>query len=473
METVGISMRKTRTLLLLALSAFAVSAFAQSSESTPALSPTNQADSSKDIKDKKDAEKAITSRLEEMRELRKRTTEIIGLVAELTAKGVSQSDSGDLRSLTEELKKVSEKLALLEEEIEAIKGWIEGQNEALPIMSNDIIDLKRFKPTFYGQFQYRRSSKAGSNQASFNFRRIRLGFNYTVDPRTSVKLSYDFGTGTGQNAGQLRDAFFIYDVEPSVEKVGTQIRFGQQPIELGYELLRSSSERELPERSLFNQRFFNGERSQGIAGSYGLNENATIIAGIYNSLTYGDPEQTTIGPNTAGRRPAVMAALRTHGTNFEAGISGFAGSRPKVNYGTTGPVTAPEIKREFIYFDASYVGLLVPNLAIRGEYYTGKDRNNLGRNFTGTPLTVGNYGQVSVKGWQLQATYSLDARNQIVLRMDELDPNTALSNNNQKVLGIGYLYYVNPGVRFSGVFEEFNEAGNKYKVFTIRTQYKF
>jgi hypothetical protein len=472
-----ILMKKSLTLILAGLAVLPVLAFAQ--DAKPA---TAQEKTAPKIETKAQAADLLKVKADKMTELRDESQKVLSKMSEIKIDG-SQESARALQEMADALKTINEQLKTLQEEIEDIKGWIEGQNEALPILSQDVTDLKKNRFATYMQFQYRMTNQSPTatdktrTQSSFNFRRIRVGSTQTIDPKTSVRFSFDLATGTQQNAAQLRDGWLVYTISPAEETAGVVLRGGQFPLALGYELARSSGDRELPERSAYNVALFNGERSQGLDLTYGLNPNWTASAAVVNSLTYGDPEQSAKSPSTNGRRPAYVGALRYHDEKLDYGVSMYRGSRPIHDTGhkatSTSPATspnviAPEIRREFLYLDASYIGLFVPQLVLRGEYMTGKDRRNLGS------YRVGNsYEQVSVKGWQAQATYNLSNRNQFNFRIDEYDPNTAIKNNVTKTYAAGYSYFLNPNSKIGLTLEEVRTNSDRYRIVTMRTQFRF
>ncbi|MCE9558891.1 MAG: hypothetical protein K8R88_08060 [Armatimonadetes bacterium] len=466
-------MKKSLIWLMAGLAVFPAVALAQESKSETTLPKVNSK-----TQTKAEAAKLIAAKAEKMTALRDESQKVVARMSTLKIDG-SQESSRALQEMADALKSINDQLKTLQGEIEEIKGWIEGQNEALPIMTADILDLKRNKPSTYMQFQYRSTNRPAlaNDQSSFNLRRARIGIGQVVDPKTSIKLSFDFATGAQQSAGQLRDAQLIYQVTPAEDTAGISITAGQFPLLLGYELLRSSSEREMPERATYNTTLFNGERSQGLQLTYGMGPNVTAQAAVVNSLTYGDPEQSAKSPATNGRRAAVLGGVRYHTPKMEVGASVYRGSRPTFDTGhklsaassaASPNVVAPEVQRTFIYVDGTYVGLILPQIFVRGEYMTGKDRNNLGN------YKIGNtYGQVNMRGWQAQLGYNFNSRNQINFRIDEFNPNTAGSKNVTKTYGVNYLYYINAGVRIGFAVEEVRAPTSSYWVTTIRSQFKF
>ncbi|MBV6457107.1 MAG: hypothetical protein HONBIEJF_00214 [Fimbriimonadaceae bacterium] len=426
---------------------------------------------------KSELKQSLNAKKAKVDALKAKAVEVTMNMGDLAKGGkVLDDDSIELmKKMVQELGEIKEQLQKISQEIESINGWIEGQNEALPIMAYDINDLKRVRDGNYLQFQYRDSNEdkdvTGSNfnrtQHSFNVRRARISTTYTVDPRTSMRFSFDIATGTTQNVAQLRDAYLVYDIEPSVEKIGIQLAAGQMPMPLGYELERSSSEREFPERTFYNNTMFAGERSRGVMVRYGLSNNAFVHAGVWNALTFNDPEQSALAPGPGGKL-AMHGGIRYYTAKWDLGVSHFRGDRPGYKVAGNNAVS-PELMRNFTYVDGSYIGLLVPQLTLRGEMMWGKDRlpnATPGNNRTATDM----------RGYQVALAWKFNDRNQLNFRYEQFDPNKDMNGDALRGWGATYLYYINPGARLMVSFERLTNPARRpqeYNVWTTRLQFRF
>ncbi|MCS6949887.1 MAG: porin [Armatimonadota bacterium] len=375
--------------------------------------------------------------------------------------GEAVSSSSDILQRLEE---IEARLEEMQESIRDIQGWIEGQNESLMVMANDITELKRFRAGNYVQFQYRDTNEPGGTPDAFALRRFRISQTNVVDPRTSMRLTFDVATGTDTLQAQLRDAQLIYDIEPSDVKVGVQLLLGQQPLPLGYELERSSADREFPERTFANRTMFNGERGRGLYLRYGTSMNSLVHIGVWDALTFNDPEQRGRAPGVASRL-AVSAGFRLYSTIYDFGISYFAGKRPAF---TAGNQTSPEVDRRFLFVDGSYIGLLVPNLFVRAEAMFGKDR---------VPSTTANPNRTAkdMTAWHVVLGYNLSSRNQLALRYEQFDADRDSVGNTVYGYGAAYIYYINPGARVTAAYEVFfdpSRTPNRYHVTTLRLQFR-
>lgn len=430
-------------------------------------------------KNKDEVLKALKPRLEEGVVLREKSNAITKKIGEITSStNLSTNDEAiaTLKTLVQELTQINEQLKKLQEEVDEIKGWIEGQNESLPVLVGDVETLKKFKNGTYLQFQFTDSqNNAGTPRPNdgFNMRRTRFSHNGTIDSRTSYKLAVDFSSGSQRLGAELKDAILIYDIEPSVEKVGIQLLAGQQPIPLGYELERSSSEREFPERSQYNQRLVPGERGRGVITKYGISNNVYVHGGLWNSLTYNDPQQLEVNTfrNLSGTKLAAHAGVRHQTTTTDVGLSFFTGYRNPLTY-TAGnnTFTTNGGQRQFIYLDGTWV--INPMFTLRGELMTAYDRLP---QFSGSGANRRTSARFShMRGNQLQLSWNINSRNTLSARYEFFDPNV---NNNDNVFawGLSWNYMINPGVRLTLAHEFFQEQGSNVpnNPTTIRLQFRF
>jgi TolA-binding protein len=166
------------------------------------------------------------------------------------AVSAKQQDPQRLQELQERIEALQKQLESLQREMEEVRLYIEEQaQETVPVIQTNLAEALRFRPGNYIQFQWFDSQENRTNEG-FQLRRFRISQTNVLDPRTQMRLSFDVSTGAQRISAELRDAQIIWDIEPTVERVGVQLLAGQQPLPLGYELERSSGERELPERAV-------------------------------------------------------------------------------------------------------------------------------------------------------------------------------------------------------------------------------
>lgn len=394
-------------------------------------------------------------------------------------------DPQRLQELQQRIEALQAQLEALQREMEEVRLYIEEQSqETIPVISTNLAEALRFRPGNYMQFQWFDSQENRPGEG-FQMRRFRISQTNTIDPRTQMRLSFDVSTGSQRISAELRDAQLIWDIEPTVERVGVQLLVGQQPLPLGYELERSSAERELPERALYNRTMFGGERGRGAFMRYGLNNNSFVHFGLWNSLTFQDPQQ--VAANTfgnVGNRLAWHLGWRYYTTQYEFGVSGFFGRRPAVSVTYTDPnnqqvtVRTPNVDRQFVYVDATILDFPVEGLTLRGELMLGKDRVptlRTVRTLTGETQVPRFTRATDIVGYQLQATYRLNYRNFLTVRYDVFDPDTDTPQDGTRTWGFAYSYFINPNARLTAAYEIPDEEGTEVRnnAWTIRLQYRY
>lgn len=426
-------------------------------------------------KSKEEAAQSLRDKIQEVSTLQVRAEEVTKQIGALASEGklpTNEEAINLLKTLVQDLDQINKRLAKIEEEIEDINGWIEGQTENLAVMGNDVATLKRPGIGNYVQFQWLDSQENTGD--GFQFRRMRVGQNNKIADNMNLRFSFDIVTGSARTAAELRDVHLIYDIEPSTDKVGMLFVFGQQPLNLGYELTRSSGDREFPERAVYNRTLFNGERDRGIMFRKGLNEHSHFDIGIWSGLTTADPEQAATFADR-DRKLGVSAGIRFYDVNYDFGISGLVAKRPAINYtftgGGGGSTPAPEVQRDYIFIDGTYVGL-IENLTVRGELMFGNDR--VPKSITSSGTSNNPNPKTRVLGWHLQTTYDLNSRNQVHVKLQFFDPDTKTAGNGVQGWGVAYTYWFNPGAKITGSYEAFDELGPEIRnnIFTIRLQYR-
>lgn len=457
-------MRFRRSWFGCAALALAGSAYAQGA------APTDQADA------KQEVAKKLEAKTSEMKALENKATAITKSMGELASSGKlpASADAIELmKKMVEEMSLIRQQLDKVTSEVDGIKAWIAESKAPKPQgnVEKDIAALKKFKPGGYLQVQYRDTNQQGGATDAFSIRRMRFGATIQADTHTSAKVSFDFATGTNQQNAQLKDAFITYDVDPSRERMDLQFIGGQQPLPLGYELKRSSADREFPERAVYNQRMFNGERDRGIMVQYGLGGGATLHAGGWNALTVNDPEQSSLAP-TPESRHGFTAGLRHKGSKHDVGISTFVAERPQFVSGSgASAITHPRVDREFIYVDGVYSGLFDSKFYVRGEAMWGKDRVPV----TGTPVSP--MGETDMAGYQIQVGYNFSSSNQFHLRLEQFDPDRDSDGNAIRGFGGAWTHFLNPNTKITAAHEIFRDNARAtqktYHVTTLRVQFRY
>lgn len=423
---------------------------------------------------RREATTMLRERSQAFNEASSRAQEVSARIAALAADpALSGSSEGEslMRELLVELQDLNDRVQRLQSDVEEIKGWIEGQQETLPILQSAVNDLQRFRPNFYIQFQYRDSNErtasgeATPSQHAWVFRRIRFGFQYIVDAKSSVRMSFDAATGNGNDALQLRDAVMQHTLRTAKKGVGTELVAGQMMIPLGNELDRSSAALEFPEPARYNRVLFNGERTRLVMLRHGVAPHWVAFAAMSSALTNLDPEQVNTASGRFGRH-AVLGGIRYERGAQSFGLATLQGERPSL----TGDARSAAVYRNFTYLDGRWNSFLLPGLDARGEVMWGNDRIP---SATAGPSAFG----VPMRGFQAQLLYNLDARNQVFWRHAEFDHNARLAGNTVRETGLGYRYRVSSGVWVTFTYEWFRDPSltfdPSYQVATLRYQIRF
>lgn len=419
------------------------------------------------------AKAELSLRLGEARELKDKATEITKTIGELVSSGKLPQDAQGvqtLQQLVDQLKQINERMTAIEKQVQDVQSFIDGERKSMPSMEQ-VAAAQKTKFSGSIQTQYRDSDLPGQLDG-FRMRETRLGVTHQIDKKTSFKLQVelagsDFGSTINEpteSTVQMRDAFLTYKFDPDRPANSATAIMGRQPVPLGYDIERSSTEREFPERALYNTTFFPGERSTGIQIRQGLGKNAIVYLGGMNALTFNDPEQRTVqGP--PGNRLAALGGIRYTNGGFNGGISGFFGKRAS-QYGTG--FANPTNDRRFVYLDGAYT--VNPKVTVRAEAMMGHDRIPTGA------ATAGNNAR-DVSGGQFQVGYSFDAQNQLHFRYETFDPNADKSNDQYSGLNLAFLHYLNPNARITLAHEmirdEARTTKEKYGITTLRVQFKF
>lgn len=312
----------------------------------------------------------------------------------------------------------------------------------------------------YLQQQYFSTDQATKNGGFFRNRRTRLNYHYMGDEKTMGRLSVEFASGSNNSTAQVRQAFIQYKPNTFKAKSGPTYTIGAQHVPMGYETNYSSSNRIWPERTAYEQTFFNSEVGKGLLFQNG-DEGTYWFVGLFDSLTIGDAEQSD--SPTKGEVMPVYGIKGRLGA-WDMGLSAMSGNRPSYS---AGAVNLAQTDRNFVYADLRYHPAN-SKLDIRSEYMIGQDR---------VPLaTVATANKVS--GGHVNVDYKLNDTDTAVLRYETFDRNRDLSGKVQTLYGVGMAKDVNPFLRVSFAADwnknPTNPVGQtSYKTLTFRVQFKF
>ena len=331
--------------------------------------------------------------------------------------------------------------------------------EALTEIKNVLDVLNKLKITGYLQAQYvndesSQNALGGStgtrNRDQFSVRRARVKFTYQATPTSRFVLQPDVSS----SGVTLKDGY-VELTEPWTSWKHT-LTAGQFNWPYGFEIMYSSSQREVPERSRVIRTLFPGERDRGLMLSgRGLNEKFSYRVAIVNGTG------TVRSDDLNKRKDFVGRAAYSFGP-LDVGASVYRGSE----------LIATSTNAAGIDFDKQRQGIdfqwatPLPGLGIRGEYLTGKQAPASGTNRTQS---------FDVDGWYFYAIQNIGTRHQLIVRLDQYDPDTDTGNNAVRTVNPSYVFHWDEHSKVMASYELIDTQGNDPddNVFTLRYQYSF
>lgn len=206
---------------------------------------------------------------------------------------MNQNEGGRIQAVEETASSAQDKLA--------------GMDERMLTAESSIAGMSKLKVSGYIQtrFEYFKNIKIdtlpnaadkGADSSWFYVRRGRIKFVYTPTATSQYCIYPDFS----KNTVSLKEAWIKIN-EPWTP-MGFNLTMGQMNWPFGVEIERSSSTRELPERSTASGKLFKGERDRGVKLSFTPVQKAgplsalTVDLGVFNgygvdnsTFTWNDP----------------------------------------------------------------------------------------------------------------------------------------------------------------------------------------
>ena len=336
----------------------------------------------------------------------------------------------------------------------------EEPNETLIEMKNVLDALNKLKITGYLQAQYvhddsSQNSLGGStgtrNRDQFSVRRARVKFTYQATPTSKFVLQPDI-TSSGV---VLKDGY-VELTEPWTQWKHT-FTAGQFNWPFGFEIMYSSSNREVPERSRVVRTLFPGERDRGVMLSGRTpNKKLNYRIAVVNGTGTGRSDDLNKRKDIVGRVGYSFGA-------FDVGASVYRGSE----------LIATSTNSAGLDFDKQRQGIdfqwatPLPGLRIRGEYITGKQAPAAGTTRSDS---------FDVEGWYFYAIQSIGARHQLAVRLDEYDSDSDTGNNAVRTINPSYIFHWDAHSKVMASYELIDTQGTSDpddNVFTLRYQFSF
>ncbi len=420
----------------------------------------------------------------------------------------------------------------IHEQVEEVKGAVEGLQETSTEVKNILDVLRRIKVSGYLQAQHRSTdilnqpysigqfsggAFPGNVKNQFQLRRGRLKVNYD-----NVLTQAVFQLDIVPTGVIVKDAYLSF-VEPWLQSVGVQAGIFDRPF--GYEVSLSSGNRESPERSRLFQTLFPGERDLGaklfFAPQLGALTFLRADLGVFNG-TGGTANEFDNFKDVIGRVGAQFP-LDDISAEIDLGVSGYFGKvrnntkdlfvNGESANGAKGFIRISDtlnvgegVARRYwgtdvqVYLDVPSVGGLI----VRGEYIFGKQPGTSSTTVSPATQPATALYKRSIAGWYVNLVQNVGDENQVILKYDVYDPNTnvtasdftTLSNLTvadikYSTIGLGFIHHWDATVKFVLYYEWVkNEVLDAAKipvasslspytqdvrdnVFTFRIQYKF
>jgi hypothetical protein len=187
----------------------------------------------------------------------------------------------------------------------------------------------------------------------------------------------------------------------------------------------------------------------------GLNERFSYRVAIVNGTG-------TVSPSDLNQQKDLVARIGYNFGALDLGASAYQGE----------DLVATSTNANGINFDKERLGVdfqwatPVPGLGIRGEYITGTQAPA-----SGTTRTQSH----DVDGWYFYAIQNLGTKHQLVLRVDEYDPDTDVNNNAIRTINPAYIFHWDAHSKVMASYELIETEANDPddNVFTLRYQYVF
>lgn len=354
-------------------------------------------------------------------------------------------------------------------QIERLRSEFEGSQEQVQTMQSDLDKLKRFKISGYLQARWQHAETsndsvrvAGSpytatpaNLDQFFIRRGRFKLTYDANPYSQGVIYFDGGT---DRAVRLLEGYVTL-MDPWTPLKRHQLTMGQFNVPFGYEIERSSSVRELPERSRAENVLFSGERDRGIKLVDQWTDRLETVVAVLNGGGINQPDFPNADP-TKGKD--FTARARWSESFLDVAASWYNG-RNLV------PLTGPdvELNKTRLGADAQYYYEL-PTLgggSLRAEFYTGHEVNpDSVKALVVAPtsakpartLKAGANARnlaTDMRGGYLMWVQNVGDKVQLAARYDMYDPNTDRDHDQFTRLGLGVNYFYDGYTRITVAYD--------------------
>jgi hypothetical protein len=341
---------------------------------------------------------------------------------------------------------------------EEMQGKLDGITEQLQTLQADTDKLKKFKFSGYVQARWETSENksdtvrvtgnppviSSPNTERFYIRRARLKLTYDSSPLSQAVVYFDGGT---DRTIRLLEAHVTL-LDPWTVTHAHGLTVGQMNVPFGYEIERSSSVRELPERSRAENVLFSGERDRGLKIVSQWTPQLETVFGGWNGGGINSADFPTLDPT---RGKDLTGRLRYSQGTVDGAISGYGGTHIT-------PLAGPDVET-----DKTRLGLdaqtyyELPGMgggSLKGEFYIGQEINpdsvrtmtevNTGGRVLKPQANGGavpSHFATDFIGWYAMWVQNLGEKLQFAARYDTYDPNIDLDLDEYERVSLGVNYF--------------------------------
>jgi hypothetical protein len=367
----------------------------------------------------------------------------------------------------------------LSDRLTGLETKLGGIEEAHAATDATVSSLKKLKLSGYiqGRYEHYQSSRDGISVTTDGKKTTPTNTDRFLVRRARLKAAYG-----GTNAEYLfqidatGDGVTLKDAEATFVDTWTpfnlRLTVGQFKVPFGYELLQSSGDREMPERSGIVKAYFDGERDRGLrlTARYEflrlavalINGNGVKDTSVYDGTSLYGTQDPNEFKDFSGRLGVDFGSI-------VGGVSAYLGRGPmttKLNPATTStdpaiPSTPATITSNYMrrtrlgvdlqgYLDVPEIG----GLALKGELIWGSEAAIDWNDVPSDPSK-----NVRKLGWIVTAVQNIGDSIGVVVRVDQFDPSTAVTDNKVTTLGGGVLVHASNNLKATLVYQHPMEEG--------------
>lgn len=388
-----------------------------------------------------------------------------------TLKRLTDTYSVELAVIGVNLQEATDKIATLEGRVETLEERLSDPEGPLQTVINNVASLNKVR--FVGFIQARYESFEDTREATgtpsasrpqvvdrFTLRRMRITLN--ARPTQSTFIKWEIEGGGAQL--ESRDAFLTYYLKGSPEK-GYAATIGQFKVPFGFEIIQSSSVRELPERARIIRHFFPSERDRGFKISSATSGRYFYELAVMNDVI--GPGRTGINTNDNNNDKGISGRLRTStlGGRLDAGVSFSHSSQSRTALALGEPArpggapsaSDPYDNNKYVW-GADFQWFALDNTVLRGEGVWGKANGSHAKGYIITLVQ-----NLSPK-WQFVSRYDWFGADGRVLAPvgaggtpigDGVAYEGVLTN-----MAVGFIHHLDPSTRLK-LFYELHERGRE------------